>query len=68
VYQRQSLACELIMTQEEEEAEFLAEQNEKFISKSKDIVANIKEEVKVMAETNVKTGDLFFVFANEKQH
>ena len=55
-----SLACELLMTDDEEEAAFLAEQVEHFNRERKDIVATITEEAMAMAETKVKIGDLFY--------
>ncbi len=58
-----SLACELLMTDVEEEAAFLAEQVEHFNRERKDIVATITEEAIAMAETKVKKLDLFLLLA-----
>ncbi|CAA4111057.1 Single-stranded-DNA-specific exonuclease recJ [Staphylococcus aureus] len=55
-----SLACELLMTDVEEEAAFLAEQVEHFNRERKDIVATITEEAMAMAETKVKKGIYFY--------
>lgn len=63
-----SLACELLMTDDEEEAAFLAEQVEHFTRERKDIVATITEEAMAMAETKVKNGDLFLLLAKENWH
>ncbi|HDK4388724.1 TPA: single-stranded-DNA-specific exonuclease RecJ [Staphylococcus aureus] len=63
-----SLACELLMTDDEEEATFLAEQVEHFNRERKDIVATITEEAMAMAETKVKNGDLFLLLAKENWH
>ncbi|HCV2392763.1 TPA: single-stranded-DNA-specific exonuclease RecJ [Staphylococcus aureus] len=63
-----SLACELLMTDDEEEAAFLAEQVEQFNRERKDIVANITEEAMAMAEMKVKNGDLFLLLAKENWH
>ncbi|HDH6083853.1 single-stranded-DNA-specific exonuclease RecJ [Staphylococcus aureus] len=63
-----SLACELLMTDDEEEAAFLAEQVEHFNRERKDIVATITEEAMAMAETKVKKGDLFLLLAKENWH
>ncbi|EOD8307410.1 TPA: single-stranded-DNA-specific exonuclease RecJ [Staphylococcus aureus] len=63
-----SLACELLMTDDEEEAAFLAEQVEHFNRERKDIVATITEEAMTMAETKVKKGDLFLLLAKENWH
>ncbi|MEW4861688.1 single-stranded-DNA-specific exonuclease RecJ [Staphylococcus aureus] len=62
-----SLACELLMT-DDEEAAFLAEQVEHFNRERKDIVATITEEAMAMAETKVKNGDLFLLLAKENWH
>lgn len=56
-----SLACELLMTDDEEEAAFLAEQVEHFNRERKDIVATITEEAMAMAETKVKK-EIYFYF------
>ncbi|UVJ04415.1 single-stranded-DNA-specific exonuclease RecJ [Staphylococcus aureus] len=63
-----SLACELLMTDDEEEAAFLAEQVEHFNRERKDIVATITEEAMTMAEAKVKNGDLFLLLAKENWH
>ncbi|MEK1751196.1 single-stranded-DNA-specific exonuclease RecJ [Staphylococcus aureus] len=63
-----SLACELLMTDDEEEAAFLAEQVEHFNRERKDIVATITEEAMAMAEMKVKNGDLFLLLAKENWH
>lgn len=53
------------MTDDEEEAAFLAEQVEHFNRERKDIVATITEEAMAMAETKVKKGDLFLLLAKK---
>ncbi|HDE7062844.1 TPA: single-stranded-DNA-specific exonuclease RecJ [Staphylococcus aureus] len=63
-----SLACELLMTDDEEETAFLAEQVEQFNRERKDIVATITEEAMAMAEMKVKNGDLFLLLAKENWH
>ncbi|EHJ08833.1 single-stranded-DNA-specific exonuclease RecJ [Staphylococcus simiae] len=63
-----SLACELLMTEDEEEAVFLAEQVEHFNRERKDIVAAITEEAMAMAETQVNDGNLFLLLAKENWH
>ncbi|HEK6787611.1 TPA: single-stranded-DNA-specific exonuclease RecJ [Staphylococcus aureus] len=63
-----SLACELLMTDDEEESAFLAEQVEQFNRERKDIVATITEEAMAMAEMKVKNGDLFLLLAKENWH
>ncbi|MBH5090261.1 single-stranded-DNA-specific exonuclease RecJ [Staphylococcus aureus] len=63
-----SLACELLMTDDEEEAAFLAEQVEHFNRERKAIVATITEEAMAMAEMKVKNGDLFLLLAKENWH
>ncbi|HDM8846371.1 single-stranded-DNA-specific exonuclease RecJ [Staphylococcus aureus] len=63
-----SLACELLMTDDEEEAAFLAEQVEHFNRERKDIVETITEEAMAMAEMKVKNGDLFLLLAKENWH
>ncbi|EOB8361805.1 single-stranded-DNA-specific exonuclease RecJ [Staphylococcus aureus] len=63
-----SLACELLMTDDEKEAAFLAEQVEQFNRERKDIVATITEEAMAMAEMKVKNGDLFLLLAKENWH
>lgn len=49
------------MTDDEEEAAFLAEQVEHFNRERKDIVATITEEAMAMAETKVKR-EIYFYF------
>ncbi|UMT74781.1 single-stranded-DNA-specific exonuclease RecJ [Staphylococcus roterodami] len=63
-----SLACELLMTEDEEEASFLAEQVEHFNRERKDIVASITEEAMAMADEQVKAGNLFLLLAKENWH
>ncbi|MBO1199781.1 single-stranded-DNA-specific exonuclease RecJ [Staphylococcus simiae] len=63
-----SLACELLMTEDEEEAIFLAEQVEHFNRERKDIVAAITEEAMAMAEKQVNDGNLFLLLAKENWH
>ncbi|MFB1523059.1 single-stranded-DNA-specific exonuclease RecJ [Staphylococcus argenteus] len=63
-----SLACELLMTEDEEEAVFLAEQVEHFNRERKDIVASITEEAMAMADEQVKAGNLFLLLAKENWH
>lgn len=63
-----SLACELLMTEDEEEAIFLAEQVEHFNRERKDIVASITEEAMAMADEQVKAGNLFLLLAKENWH
>ncbi|MBE5660782.1 single-stranded-DNA-specific exonuclease RecJ [Staphylococcus sp. SS21] len=63
-----SLACELLMTEDEEEASFLAEQVEHFNRERKDIVASITEEAMTMADEQVKAGNLFLLLAKENWH
>ncbi len=63
-----SLAAELLMSEDEEEAEFLAEQVEHFNIERKDIVAQITEEALVMAEEKVKAGHQFLLLAKEDWH
>ncbi|KMS01703.1 hypothetical protein FE66_15120, partial [Staphylococcus aureus] len=50
----ESLACELLMTNFDEEAPFLAEQVEQFNRARKDMVEHITEEAMAMEETTVK--------------
>lgn len=63
-----SLAAELLMSEDEEEAEFLAEQVEHFNIERKDIVAQITEEALVMAEEKVNAGHQFLLLAKEDWH
>ena len=63
-----SLAAELLMVDEFEEAEFLAEQVEHFNQERKDIVAEITEEALSLAEEQVQQGNLFLLLAKENWH
>lgn len=63
-----SLAAELLMTDEIEEAEFLAEQVEHFNQERKDIVAEITEEALELAEIQVQQGNLFLLLSKENWH
>ncbi|MCS4485628.1 single-stranded-DNA-specific exonuclease RecJ [Staphylococcus americanisciuri] len=63
-----SLAAELLMADEYEEAAFLAEQVEHFNIERKDIVHTIAEEALAMAEAFVARGDQFLVLAQEGWH
>lgn len=63
-----ALAAELLMTNELEEAQFLAEQVEFFNQERKDIVAKITEEALVMAEQQVQEGAKFLLLAQEDWH
>lgn len=63
-----SLAAELLMSEEEEEAEFLAEQVEHFNAERKEIVAQLTEEALAMAEEKVKDGRRFLLLAKEDWH
>ena len=58
-----SLAAELLMSEEIEEAEFLAEQVEHFNQERKDIVSEITEEALALAEEQVQQGHLFLLLA-----
>lgn len=62
------LAAELLMTDEQEEAAFLAEQVEFFNQERKDIVANITEEALAMAEEQVQQEAKFLLLAKEDWH
>ena len=55
-----SLAAELLMTEDEEEAEFLAEQVEDFNVERKEIVAQITDEALAIAEEKVNNGNQFY--------
>ena len=55
-----SLAAELLMTEDEEEAEFLAEQVEHFNVERKEIVAQITDEALAIAEEKVNNGNQFY--------
>lgn len=63
-----SLAAELLMAEDEEEALFLAEQVEHFNQERKDIVSTIADEALAMAATFVERGDQFLVLAQEGWH
>ncbi|MEQ6029685.1 single-stranded-DNA-specific exonuclease RecJ [Staphylococcus saccharolyticus] len=63
-----SLAAELLMSEESEVSEFLAEQVEHFNQERKDIVADITEEAMALAEAQVKQGQLFLLLAKENWH
>lgn len=63
-----SLAAELLMTQDTEEATFLAEQVEHFNQERKDIVNQITEEAMTMAEQQVEEGYQFLLLAQENWH
>ena len=63
-----SLAAELLMSEEIEEAEFLAEQVEHFNQERKDIVSEITEEALALAEEQVQQGHLFLLLAKENWH
>src|SRR5699024_9832450 len=62
------LAAELLMTDTDEEAEFLAEQVEFFNQERKDIVAQITEEALLVAETQVQKGSKFLLLAEPDWH
>ena len=55
-----SLSAELLMTEDEEEAEFLAEQVEHFNVERKEIVAQITDEALAIAEEKVNNGNQFY--------
>ncbi|KIX90777.1 single-stranded-DNA exonuclease [Staphylococcus microti] len=63
-----SLAAELLMAEDEEEALFLAEQVEHFNQERKDIVSTIADEALAMAATFVERGHQFLVLAQESWH
>ena len=63
-----SLAAELLMAEDNEEALFLAEQVEHFNQERKDIVSTIADEALAMAATFVERGDQFLVLAQEGWH
>lgn len=63
-----SLAAELLMTEDEEEAEFLAEQVEDFNVERKEIVAKITDEALAIAEEKVNNGNQFLLLAKENWH
>lgn len=63
-----ALAAELLMTDDAEEALFLAEQVEHFNVERKDIVQTIVDEAMVMAEDAIQAGEHFLVLAKEDWH
>ena len=63
-----ALAAELLMTDNDEEAEFLAEQVEFFNQERKDIVAQITEEALAAAEDQVKQETKFLLLAQADWH
>ena len=63
-----SLAAELLMSDSEDEAEFLAEQVEHFNQERKDIVAHITEEALAIAKDYVSQGHQFLLLAKEDWH
>lgn len=63
-----SLAAELLMTEDEEEAEFLAEQVEHFNVERKEIVVQITDEALAIAEEKVNNGNQFLLLAKENWH
>lgn len=62
------LAAELLMTDSDEEAEFLAEQVEFFNQERKDIVSQITEEALAAAEIQVNKGSKFLLLAQPDWH
>lgn len=63
-----SLAAELLMTDEMEEAQFLAEQVEYFNNKRKDIVQAIADQAMAMAQEQVEQGSKFLLLAQQDWH
>lgn len=63
-----SLAAELLMSENPEDAEFLAEQVEHFNQERKDIVKEISDEAILMAAKQVEKGNQFLVLAQENWH
>ncbi|ELX9432091.1 single-stranded-DNA-specific exonuclease RecJ [Staphylococcus pseudintermedius] len=63
-----ALAAELLMTDDAEEALFLAEQVEHFNVERKDIVQTIVDEAMVMAEDAIQAGEHFLVLTKEDWH
>lgn len=63
-----TLAAELLMCDNEEEADFYAEQVEFFNQERKDIVAQITEEALHLAESQVEKGNQFLLLAKEDWH
>lgn len=62
------LAAELLMTDSDKEAEFLAEQVEFFNQERKDIVSQITEEALAAAEIQVNQGSKFLLLAQPDWH
>ncbi|RIP34152.1 single-stranded-DNA-specific exonuclease RecJ [Staphylococcus gallinarum] len=63
-----TLAAELLMCDNQEEAEFYADQVEFFNQERKDIVAQITEEALQLAEAQVQNGDKFLLLAQTDWH
>ncbi|MCY1597052.1 single-stranded-DNA-specific exonuclease RecJ [Staphylococcus pettenkoferi] len=63
-----SLAAELLMTDEMEEAHFLAEQVEYFNNERKDIVQAIADQAMAMAQEQVEQGSKFLLLAQQDWH
>ncbi|SUK13575.1 ssDNA-specific exonuclease RecJ [Staphylococcus agnetis] len=63
-----SLAAELLMTNDEDEAQFLAEQVEHFNQERKAIVQSVTEEAMIMAQAQVAEGQRFLVLYQEDWH
>ncbi|NJH97457.1 single-stranded-DNA-specific exonuclease RecJ [Staphylococcus agnetis] len=63
-----SLAAELLMTNDEDEAQFLAEQVEHFNQERKAIVQAVTEEAMIMAQAQVAEGQRFLVLYQEGWH
>ena len=63
-----SLAAELLMTDEMEEAQFLAEQVEYFNNERKDIVQAIADQAMAMAQEQVEQGAKFLLLAQQDWH
>ncbi|AMG60517.1 single-stranded-DNA-specific exonuclease RecJ [Staphylococcus lugdunensis] len=63
-----SLAAELLMTEDAEEAAFLAEQVNHFNNERKDIVSKITEEALLLAKEEVAKGRQFLLLAKENWH
>ncbi|MGV3244124.1 single-stranded-DNA-specific exonuclease RecJ [Staphylococcus sp. 11261D007BR] len=62
------LAAELLMAEDKEEAEFLAEQVEYFNNERKSIVQSLTEEAMQLAAMEVEAGHRFLVLAQENWH
>ncbi|EKU49974.1 single-stranded-DNA-specific exonuclease RecJ [Staphylococcus massiliensis] len=63
-----SLALELLMTEDIEEASFLAEQVDAYNVERKDVVQSIYDEASVIAEEKVQSGRKFILLAQEGWH